>query len=201
MNYYLSGKQLKALASLASKDKSRRNINCLWLDRPKGMNLRLWATDGHQMSGMVFSDTFGQESESEYKPIAYCLDAISRLKAKDEILVDRDGLTFNGMPMPLHVHDVQPPDIDAVMPDYETNLESGPRFFGLGFNIVNMVSKAVVALNKDAAVRFQCGEDKLSPIRYDGQFQDLRDNWIQFYGAIMPLRINYDNWHYPKEAA
>jgi len=198
MTYYISGKQLKALASLASKDKSRRNINCLWLDRPRGMNLRLMATDGHQLACMTFSDTQGPE---KFGPIAYCLDAISRLKAKDEILVDKDGLTFNSMPMPLHVHDVQPLDIDAVMPDYETNLESGPRFFGLGFNIVSMVSKAVVALDKGAAVRFQCGEDKLSPIRYDGQFQDLRDNWIQFYGAIMPLRINYDNWHYPKEAA
>ncbi len=200
MTYYISGKQLKALASLASKDKSRSNINCLWFDSTDA-GVRLWATDGHQMAGLIFSDTFGQESEPGYKPIAYCLDAISRLKAKDEILVDRDGLTFNNMPMTLHAHDVQSPDIDAVMPDYETNLESGPRFFGLGFNIVSMVSKAVVALDKTGAVRFQCGEDKLSPIRYDGQFQDSRNNSVQFYGAIMPLRIDYDNWHYPKEAA
>lgn len=187
MTYYISGKQLKAFASLASKDKSKRNINCLWVDRPKGMNLRLWVTDGHQLSCMTFSDTQGSE---KFGPIAYCLDAISRLKAKDEILVDRDGLTFNTMSMPLYAHNVQPPDIDAVMPNYETNLESGPRFFGLGFNIVSMVSKAIVALDKHASVRFQCGEDELSAIRYDGQFRDLRDNWIQFYGAIMPRRIN-----------
>ena len=186
----ISGKQLKALASLASKDPNRPMLCSLWLDRAPCGNLRLWVTDGHQLCQMVLEET--GEFHVTGLPISFCLDGISRLKAKDVVFLSAiHGLEFNGAPLPT-VEDLTPPDINMVIPEAASCDGGGPRSFGIGFGIMARVSKVVCAIgNREQSVRFQCGSDDMSPIRYDFPvYSEDGLQCIRVTGVIMPVRID-----------
>ena len=184
---YLSGKQVKAIASLASKDPGRFNLNCVWIDCSPNNNLRISATDGHQLFQLVLSDSYCENFEA----FAYSLDTIKRFMAKDRIKVSATGLELNGQPIDSIVdRDLSMPDLDAATPEKISNSSEYQNYFGVGFGILNRVSKTVCAVgDKEQSVRFQIGSDEFAPMRYDFTAKDLDSNPMEALGVVMPVRI------------
>ena len=203
----ITGKQLKALATLASKDTGKSNLSCIWLDGEgggtMGKDARIWACDGHQLSMITLVGVTGPDT-----PQAYALDAISRLKAKDEIRVDvsNDSSVNGGRALwvvphggadafylrELDAFDTgNAPDVDAATPELLMGLvpmgEAGQRLTGIGFGLLQRVTKAVcgIMLDRDAGVRFQIGDDAYSPMRYDYEIEP----GVLGSGVVMPMRV------------
>lgn len=197
---YLSGKQLKAISSLASKDKGRPSLGCIWFDstpqvksphyphRLEDGHLRLTATDGHQLFQLIFP---GSQC-GKFEPFAYSLDTIKRLMPTDKIKVSSSGLEFDGQSIGCIVDKLSMPCWDDVVPKHVSETKELQNYFGIGFGIINRASKAVLAVSgcKDQSVRFQIGKDYLSPVRYDFTPEDMDGNLIEAIGVIMPVRID-----------
>jgi len=184
----LSGKQLKALASICKKDGSTDTGN-VWLTSDKQGRLRLWATDGRSLL-IVGAAEDGPKGGAPWR--SYALEEFSRLKAGDSVEVTADGIT-----LPWGVakrnddyHGAPPAEIDGVIPEQAEGATAVPNLIGLDPALMARCCKAlstVAALNpkKPNPVVWQFGGAS-APVRVDC-LGDFRTTLI-----VMPCRADCD---------
>ena len=160
----ITGKQLKALATIAASSKDHRpNIEVVWLDRNPQGKARLWATNGHHMVLKEF------DIEGPELPRAYRVDDIKRLLPKDEIVIyelEAGYMSHQSLPEGYATaEDVgAPPDVDQIIPPTTETASLACNLFAVNPLLLAKGLKVVDTLAESTGVHFQLDDGELGPI-------------------------------------